>query len=405
MATKTIFAIDIGSATLKALVADVNLRKEALAIVAKVEVPSAGIKRGVIEDVDEAVRSFGTLLDEVEAIIERELKEAVVTVGGPQLETRFAKGTVVVSRADEEIGREDVQRAIQAIQTTALPQNRVLLHVIPRIYLIDEKDRVKDPVGMQGTRLSAEALLIEVLAHQVRNINKCLGVVGLSPTLMVASVLAGSRATIPKKESDLGVCAIDLGAETTSLAVFEDGDLIHTAIIPVGSRHISGDLATALKINFDLADKVKVQAGHALASHVSKKEMVALADFLEGEEEKISRRYLADVVEARLSEIFDLVAEELKKINRYAKLPGGAVLFGGGAKIPGVETLARRTLRLPARLATLDHYRKLFPEGLEIQFYPACGLLLWSLDSLFGNRRDGGGALSSVKKFFRVFLP
>lgn len=404
MGARTIFGIDIGTASIKGLVAEVHPRKEALELVAKVEVPSQGVKKGMVFDVDDTARSLGVLLDEVESLLEREIKEVMVTIGGPQLQVRQAKGTVVVSRADEEIGKEDVARAIQAVHAASVPQNRTLLHVIPKSFLIDESDRVRDPIGMQGTRLSAEALLVDIFAQPVKNLQKVLSVVGLTPILMVGSILAGGRATVPKKERDLGVLAIDLGAETTSCAVFEDGDLIQTHIIPLGSQHVTGDLATALKVHFDVAEGIKVSSGHALPGKIPKKEMIPLSAFVEGEDDRISRRYIAEVIEARLTEIFGFVQEELKRLNLHGKLPGGVILFGGGARVPGIEILAKRELKLPARLATLEHYRKLFPEGVEIQFYPACGLLLWMMDQMFG-RQKRGSALGVFKNLFKVFLP
>jgi len=405
MGGRYIFAIDIGSYSLKGLVVMLNPKRDALELVAKVEAPAAGVKGGVIVDIDDAVQAVGGLVDQVEATMEREMKEAVVTVGGPYLETRFAKGTVVVSRADEEIGKEDVERAMQAAEATMLPQNRMLLHAIPRSYLIDEADRVKDPVGMQGTRLSCEALLIDTFSPSVKQLQKTFSVIGVAPSSIVASVLAGSWATVPKKERDIGVCAIDLGSETTTLTVFEDGELLHAHVIPLGSRHVTADIATALKIHFDAAEKIKLAVGHASPNQVPKKEMIPLSQFIDGEEEAISRKYIADIIEARISEIFELVVSELKKMNRSGKLPGGAIIFGGGARIPGIVELAKRELKLSSRLANLDHYRKIFPEGVAMQFFPACGLILWSLDSMLGQRRERRSPWDMVKGLFKAFLP
>jgi cell division protein FtsA len=406
MATKSIFALDVGSASIKGLVANFTPKKEALEIVCKVESPAAGMHKGAVSDIDDASRAISALLDEIESIVERDFKGVVVSVGGPHLETRFSKGTVVVSRADEEIGKEDMDRAIQAVCATSLPQNRMLLHALPRTFLIDEMDRVKDPVGMQGTRLSCEAILIDAFSQPVKFLQKSLSVVGLTPTDIIASFLAGSLAAVPKKEKNLGVLALDFGAETTSLTVFEDGDLIHAKVLPLGSRNVTADLASGLKIHFDSAERMKTEVGHALSSQVSKKEMVNLANFIEGGDEIISRKYVADIIEARISEIFELVADELKVIGRQGKLAGGVILFGGGSRIPGIESLARRELKLLSRLASLDHYRKVFPEGIPIQFYPACGLILWTLESLFGPARsEAKGPLAAIKKVFKALLP
>ncbi|MFN7088208.1 MAG: cell division protein FtsA [Candidatus Paceibacteria bacterium] len=406
MPSRTIFAIDAGSHSLKGLAANINPKKEAIEILAKVEAPSSGIKNGLVVDVDDASRAISLLIDQLEAILERDIKEVVVSVGGPQIETRFVKGTVVVSRADEEIGKEDVERAIQAAESTSLPQNRILLHIIPRSFLIDEQDRVKDPIGMRGTRLSCEALVIDTLSPTIRQLEKCFNAIGVIPSSMVSSILAGSWATVPKKERDLGVCAIDLGAETTTMTVFEEGQLIHANIIPIGSRHVTGDIASALKIHFDDAEKIKLGAGHAFPGHVSRKDTVQLSDFVSGAQESISKRYLAEIIEARIAEIFELVVAELKRINRIGKLPGGAILFGGGSKIPDIDSLAKHELKLASRIANLEHYRKLFPEGIEIQYYQACGLVLWAADSILNLRKQQErGFFRALKHLFRAFLP
>jgi cell division protein FtsA len=404
MAAKQIFAIDIGTATIKGAVVGVNPKKGAVEILAHREVFSRGVKRGVIHDVDDAARALGELVDQIEAVVERNMESAVVAIGGPHLATRFAKGTIVVSRADEEIGKEDVERAEKAMETTLLPQNREIIHVIPRTYLVDEVDRVKDPVGMQGTRLTAEGLIIDDFTPALRNVRKCLSVVGVEPALFVASPLAVARAVLSKRDMELGACALDIGAETTSLAVFEDGDLLHLAVIPLGSANISGDIAAALKIHFDFAEQIKIAAGHAVASQVSKKEMIALSEFIEAEKEAVSKKYLAEIIEARLSEILSLVADELKKIGRGTKFPAGVVLAGGGTRLGGIEVLTRHELKLPAKIASLDHYRKIFPEALGAQFYSISGLILWQLDEA-GPLREKKGPLAALKKVFDIFLP
>lgn len=402
---KLLTALDLGGAAFKAVVAEFSPKKGAVQVLAQLEVPSAGVKRGVIYDVDEAVRALGELLDQAEGMINRDIEEVLTTIGGPHLETHFSRGTVVVSRADGKISQEDVERSIQQSETMALPQNRTLLHVVPREFFVDGVGGVKDPVDMQGVRLEVDSLLIDAFGPAIKVMQKCFEGAGIKPTLVVASPLATSRAILSKRDRELGSVAIDIGSDTTSIAVFEDGDLLHVAVLPIGSAYVTKDLALALKTPVEIAERIKIEAGYAVSRGISKREMVGLAQFIEGADENVARRYLADIIEARLAEIFSMVNDNLRQIDRFSKLPGGAVLAGGGSRIPGIKDLAKRELKLPTRLATLDHHRKVLPQNIGIQFYPACGLLLWEMDSYEGKGRAKRGLLGIAKNIFKIFTP
>lgn len=401
---KLLTALDLGTSTFKAVVAEITPKKGALQILAQLEVTAQGVKRGTVYDVDDASRALAEVVEQAEGMIARDIEEVLTTIGGPHLETRFSRGTIVASRADGEISQEDVDRAVQQAEAVPMAQNRVLLHVIPKEFFIDGVGGVKDPVGMQGVRLEVESLLIDAFGPALKTMQKCFDAIGVKPSLIVASPLAASRAVMTKRDRELGSVAIDIGADTTNIAVFEEGDLLHTAVLPLGSAHVTNDLAIALKTPVEIAEKVKVEAGYAIASSLSRREMVALAQFIEGEDETVARRYLADIIEARLAEIFSMVNDQLRKIDRFSKLPGGAVLAGGGARIPGIQELAKRELKLSARIASLEHHRKILPQNIGIQFYPACGLLLWALDS-YGGRGREKGLFGLAKNIFKIFLP
>ncbi len=407
MNSKTVFALDIGSSSLKGLVAAIHPKQTSVDILAQARVKASGIRRGIIFDVEDAARSLSELLNELEGMYKHEISDVHVMIGGPCLETRFAKGNILVSRPDEQIGQEDINRMYDTIQTLPAPQNRTVLHVIPQSFIIDEVDRVKTPLGMQGNRLSLEATVIDVFNQAFISLQKVFNVVGLRPVSTVAHPLASAKALLPKRDREQGVCAIDFGAETTSLSVFEDDELRHLAVIPLGSQNITNDIANALRIHFDSAERIKIGFGSALASKVNKKDMVDLSQFIEGEEATVSRKYIADIVEARLSEILDFVNDELKKLGKAGKLPAGAVLYGGGSDLPFIKDMVKRDLKLSVRKADLSHYNRLFHEEMPTDMFGAYSMLVWLFDSVAGVEHQAyqKGISGLLRRVMDTFLP
>lgn len=407
MNSKTVFALDIGSSSLKGLVAAIHPKQASIDILGQARVKSSGIRRGIIFDVEDAARSLSELLNELEGMYKHEISDVHVMVGGPCLETRFAKGNILVSRPDEQIGQEDINRMYDTIQTLPAPQNRTVLHVIPQSFIIDEVDRVKTPLGMQGNRLSLEATVIDIFNQAYISLQKVFNIVGLRPVSTVAHPLASAKALLPKRDREQGVCTIDFGAETTSLTVFEDDELRHLAVIPLGAQNITNDIANALRIHFDSAERIKIGFGSALASKVNKKDMIDLSQFIEGEEATVSRKYIADIVEARLSEILDFVNDELKKLGKAGKLPAGAVLYGGGSDIPFIKDMVKRDLRLSVRKADLSHYNKLLHEDAPTDMFGAYSMLIWLFDSAAGAEHQiyQKGVTGLLRRVMDTFLP
>ncbi len=407
MNAKTVFALDIGSSSLKGVVASLHPKQASVNILAQARVKSSGIRRGIIFDVEDAARSLSELLNELEGTYKRDIAEAHILVGGPCLETRFAKGNILVSRPDEQIGQEDMARIYETIQTLPAPQNRTVLHVIPQNFVIDEVDRVKNPVDMQGSRLGLEATVIDIFNQAYISLQKALNIVGLKQAMVIAYPLASAKAVLPKRDREQGVCAIDFGAETTSLTVFEDDELRHIAVIPLGSQNITNDIANALRIHFDSAERIKIGFGSALASKVNKKDVIELSQFIEGEETVVGRKYIADIIDARLSEILDFVNAELKKLGKAGKLPAGAVLSGGGSDVPFMRDIVRRELKLSVRKADLSHYSRLFGDEVPTDMFGAYSVLVWLFDSAAGTQttayQKGIGGL--FRRVLDTFLP
>jgi cell division protein FtsA len=408
MNLKPFCAIDIGSFSIKGLVARINPKKGSVEIIRTLEVPSRGIRRGIIFDIEDAAHAIVSMLNQCEEAVKQEINEVFVGIGGPCLETRFAKGTVIVSRPDERIGEEDVRRVQEAVHAMAGPQNRSILHVVPRYYCIDEADKVKtSPIDMQGARLSLEATVIDLFTQASLNLAKTFSVVGVQTSMTVANILAVSRAFVPRRDQEQGVALIEIGAETTSLAIFEDDELLHLAAVPLGSQNITNDIASALKIHFDSAERIKTSFGCALETRVGKKEEIDLSQFIEGEQETVPRRHVAEIIEARVSEILGFVNDELKKIDRAGKLPAGAYIYGGGSQLPYFTQLVKRELKLSARSLNFDQYSRYFDDHISIAYAGVCGLLVWHLNSVMGECGPIGrpGLVGWFRKFFSNFLP
>ena len=284
----------------------------------------------------------------------------------------------------------------------------MVLHAITREFVVDGIGDIRDPLGMIGNRLEVNSLIIDVFTPSVKNLTKCVEMAGATIGGLIFSPLAGARAVLSKNQKDLGVVLVDIGFGTTSMCVYEEGKLIHAAIFPVGSGNITNDLAIGLKTSVDAAEAVKLTFGSASSKGISGRENVDLKKIDSNSRSNTTRRIISEIIEVRLAEIFEFVNNELKIIGRAGKLPVGAVLTGGGSKIPGLIDLVKDELDLPAQIAIPDISSIEMPNGelsLQIEdpeFVCATGLLLWGKDKSSG---AGDGTASWIKRFFKNLLP
>lgn len=400
----------MGSSNIRAVIAQLSFGQEKPQILGIGAVPSFGLRRGVVVDIEETAKGIKEAVAEAERAAEVSIGHAFINIGGHHISCRISKGVVAVSRADGEISKEDVERATKAARAVSMPQNRELIHAIPRSFAVDEEANIKDPVGMTGVRLEANLMLIEGATPFIKNLAKCLQEAEIEADDMVFSALAASKAVLTKRQKELGVVVLDFGGGTSSLTVFEEGDIVHASALPIGGSHITNDIAIGLRTSVDVAERVKLEYGFAFPEEINKKEIIDLTK-LEGEEGIVSRRQVAEIINARIIEIFDLVNKELKKIGRQGLLPAGLVLVGGGAKIPGILDVAREELKLPIQIG--------FPAGVDgvvnqiddPSFAVAVGLVLWGAEEheKIPKRQFSfskfGGALGKIKKWLRVFMP
>src|SRR3989344_6007784 len=415
MAKEQIFiGLDVGSSVIRVVVGKQESELGAASVVGVGEAQSSGIRRGVIVYIDEAVSSISEALEKAERMTGLTLDHAVVSVGGAQITSQESHGVVAVSRADGEITEADVVRVVDASQAISIPANREILHVIPKNFTVDGQTGIKDPVGMSGIRLEVDSQIIQASVPFIKNLTKCILQAGLEIDDLVLAPLAAAQAVLTKKQKELGVALIDLGGGTSGLIVFEEGDLVCSTILPVGSMHITNDLAIGLRTSVDTAEKVKLQYANAEMREVKKDIDVDLSKIDKQEEGKISTKHIAEIVEARLEETFDLINKELKKINRDGQLQAGIVLTGGGAKLPGVVELAKKQLRLPVILGSPGSVTTVIDRVDDPSFATAVGLVLWANEFLLGSSRTvnkfakkvlENDTVDKLRKWFKSFLP
>ena len=395
-----ITGLDVGTAYIRAVMGKLSGEDNSLNIIGAAEVESQGMRKGVLVDIEEAVSCISSVLEKVERMTGVPVQSVNVSVSGNHVTTHPSHGVIAVSRADGEISEADVVRCVDASQAISVPQNREILHVFPKYFTLDGQAGIKDPLGMSGVRLEVDTLIVQAGLPFVKNLSRSVMQAGLEIEDLVLAPLAASEACLSKRQKDLGVALIDLGAGTTSVAIYEEGDLLHASVVPVGAQHITNDLAIGLRSSITTAEKVKLTFGHTDLKAVNKNEEIDLSKFDPTETESVSRSYVVEIIEARLEEIFDLVNKELKNINRDGKLPAGVVLTGGGSRMPAIEAFAKKHLRLPASLGRPTGINTVIDKVDDPGFATAVGLVLWGQRFGQGGGFGGRNMIGSMKRIF-----
>lgn len=411
MATPNLITgIDVG--TSKIAVTSGQVREGLVSVVAVSSKSNSGMRKGMVSDLEEVISSISAVLEDAERQAGSPITSAYVGISGAHITSTDSKGVIAVSRADGEITASDVDRVIEAAKAIALPPNQEILHVIPKSYIVDGQEGIKDPISMNGIRLEVEAQVIGGSTSAIKNLTKCVLQAGLEIDGLIFAPLATSRALLSKKQRESGVVLVDLGAGTTSFAAFEEGDLVFSGVIPIGSAHLTNDLAIGLRTSLDTAEKIKIKEGTVLTAQVRETETVDISQYNPEEDQKIPKKYVAQILEARLQEIFSLIRESLRKWGKDGMLPAGVIFTGGGSKLPGVVELAKDSLHLPAQVGIPILEISGMVDKLEDPRYStSVGLLLWGLDNQqekslvkFDNLK-WGSVVDKTKNFFKQFLP
>lgn len=409
-----IVGLDVG--TSKVAVCVGQFQEDILNVVGVGTAPNSGLRKGVVSDLEETVSAISSALDEAERMSGLPITSAYISLNGIHITASLSKGVIAVSRADSEITEADVERALEAARAVALPPNREIIHVLPKNYVIDGQEGVKDPVGMTGIRLEVETLVIGGSTSAIKNLGKCVYQSGLNVDGLIFAPLATAKALLSKRQKESGVILIDLGAGTTTYAVYEEGEVVKTNVLPIGSSHITNDIAIGLRINLDLAEKIKIQYGSAKAESIRESEKIDLAEIDPNENQRIARRLVADIIEARLNEIFEMIKEDLTIIDREGRLPAGVVLTGGGSKLEGLVDYCKEKLKLPVQIGSPLLEISGLIDKLDDPSYATCvGLMIWGIfdtnNQGANNRPDLtnlnqlGDVVGKAKGWLKQFMP
>jgi cell division protein FtsA len=339
--------------------------------------PSAGMKKWMVANIDQTVSSIAESIEKAERLYVYKLSSAFVSVGGIHIASQNSRGVVAVSGHKREVSREDVARATDAAKAIQVPSNRELLHVLPRGYIVDGQDGIKDPLGMSAVRLEVETHIVAGAATSISNLTKCISQANVAIDELVISSLAAAEATLTDTEKDLGVLIADIGGGTTDIAIFTDGAVYHSAVLPVGGINVTNDVAIGLRTSLNLAEEIKIKHGSADLSDVGPEELLNVAVLGEGGGQTIQRRKLCEIIAARMEEIFGLIREEVKRSGHAGMLPAGIVLTGGGARLAGSAQLARDVLEMPVRIGSPQGVGGLMDQLSNPAFATPIGLLLW----------------------------
>jgi cell division protein FtsA len=371
-----VVGIDIGTTKTCTLVARVEGERSLRILGVGIE-PSQGIKKGVIVDLTAASQSIARSIEKAQRSSGLEITSALVSLAGSHVASVNSHGVVGIS--GRAIDEEDVARALEAAQAVAIPHNREIIHVIQRGFIIDGQGGIRAPLGMHGYRLEVEAHIITAAESTVENLRQCVNAAGVEVSQFVLNPLASAEVVLSETERQMGVVVCDIGGGTTDLAIYIDGDVWHTSVMPVGGNHITSDIAHGLRLPISQAEDVKKQYGHAMEEEVGVDETFTIRPFGEEAPIQFSRRELATIVGARTEEIFDMALQEIKRSGYDGLLPAGVVLTGGASQLPGLRAMASRVLALPVRLARPENLLGLVDQLNSPAYSTSVGLLYWAL--------------------------
>jgi len=408
-----ICGIDIGNSEVKTIIGEFNRETNRAQIIGIGTAPSDGMRKGVIIDMEEAVANIRDSTNQAESMAGVKINRAFVSLTGLHIKTHLSHGVIAVSRADNEISQFDIDRVIDAASAVSLPANREIIHVIPRNFIIDGQEHIKNALGMKGVRLEADVLLIEGLSPYIRNLAKCVNSNGIEVAEFVYGPLATAKAVLDKHQLEHGVLNVDFGGGVSSLALFYEGELIHSAVLPVGSRHITNDIAIALRTSMDKAEQIKREFGFAGGEEHVSKEPIDLSDIVE-EDCVASRKQIAKIISARISELFEMIGDEIKKVPRGNLLPAGVILAGGGSNLAGLANLTKDRLKLSVRVGRSANdffFDSMREKTSNPSLATALGLVIWGFEK--ENSIKSGSALNVLPngfinravKWLKNFLP
>ncbi len=393
MSSKIVVGVDIGSAKIATIVAKVaasDAVDEPVNILGVSEVVSAGIRKGQIVDIKKAVESIAASLEAAERMAGYSISHVVASIGGAHIESQNSRGVVAVAATGGEINSSDLGRVIEAARAVSLPSTREIIHVLPRNYIVDGQEGIKDPIGMTGVRLEVDTHIISANAVSLKNLEKALSQIGADVDAVVFSGYASSLSVLTDTEKELGVVVADIGAGTTDISLYVEGSVAYSSVLPIGARHITNDLAIGLRISIESAEKIKLFLSKSFKKHVKIEGQEVEKETKNSDEvdldplglteeiRKVSKKTLVDgIIRPRLNEIFTFVGLEIKRSGFGGQTPSGLVITGGGARTIGAVDCAKRTLGMPVRVGIPTNIKGLIDEIQDAPFATVVGLAMY----------------------------
>jgi cell division protein FtsA len=393
--------IDVGTSTVRCIVGMFDESDAAApSIIGYGSAPNPGMRRGVVSHIEDVAVAINQAVTEAERISGIRIQNATVNINGAHVAGVNSRGVIAISTANREISIEDRERVEEAATIIQLPPNRDIIQVFAKSYRLDGQESIKDPVGMHGVRLEVDTHIITVATPAIKSLDAALDKASIRATHHTVSSLAAAEAVLSRQQKESGTAVLDIGAGTTNIVVFEDGEVQHIGVIPIGGIHMTNDLAIGLRTDLEIAEAAKIQKG-SLKPDAKRLEHTSVKH--DGKEYEFNLGDIHMILEARVEELFEYVDKELKKIHKSRKLPGGVVLVGGSSKLPGMAEFARDALELPARKGELLPVTGIADAIADEPYTTAIGLM-W-LDMLLGQHAGsvvtGAGSLGNINSVAR----
>ncbi len=399
-----IVGLDIGTSKVVAIVCEIN-DEGGVEIVGLGSHPSRGLKKGVVVNIESTVQSIQRAVEEAELMAGCEIHSVYAGIAGSHIRSLNSHGIVAIR--DNEINAGDVERVIDAARAVAIPADQKIIHVLPQEFIIDHQDGILEPIGMSGVRLEAKVHIVSGAVSAAQNIIKCVRRCGLEVDDIILEQIASSHAVLTEDEKSLGVCLVDIGGGTTDIAVFTDGAIRHTAVIPIAGDQVTNDIAVAMRTPTQSAEEVKIEYGCALTQLASPDETIEVASVGERRPRRLARQTLAEVIEPRYDELFSLIQAELRRSGFEDVIASGIVMTGGSAKMEGVIELAEEVFHMPVRLGAPENVKGLVEVIKNPIYATGVGLLVFGqIQRLnkgpYGRRlSENKGAWSRMKSWFQ----
>lgn len=399
-------ALDIGTTKVCVLIGELD--RGTANVIGIGSTPSDGLRKGVVIDIDRTVHAVAAAVEAAERMSGYKVRSGLVGISGNHISSQNSRGMVAIS-GRRDVARDDTVRAIDAARAVSIPNTREILHVIPRGYVVDGQAGVRDPLGMTAVRLEVETHIVTASTTSVQNLSKCVQKAGVEIDELVLTPLATGDAVLSDEDRELGVALVDVGGDTTDVAIFQDGSIAHAATIPIGGRSVTSDLGIVLRVAPDSAEAIKIRYATALPLEVDPDEVVQITSIGEDVSHGVTRRHIAEIVQSRVRELFDLIAAEIDAAGATNRLQAGLVLTGGGSLLQGLGRAARDQLGMAARVTGPRGLGGLTDQISTPAFAAASGLLLWGArhwgeeEEEARSRAQGVG--SRLARMFRGLVP